>query len=1645
MSTETASTPAGPSATPADPDPTDLKQDRIAELARRGAELAGAMGQDQGRAEEFLQHYFRHVDADEVLLQRDPDDVFGLVVDHFRLASTRTGADPVVRAGTPTRADGGWAAPEGASVLQLVNLDRPFLVDSVTMEIARQGWVIRELFHPQFWVVRDDQGRLQSVLHARQAAEDTRSVAESWIHVEVVPAGSRPVREEDLQQLVEGLTQVLEDVRVVVEDFGAMRERVLAACEDLADREMPVTEEERTSAIDLLRWLAEGHFTFLGYRDYELVVGDAVRRYEPVPGTGLGILRDDTDVPGRFHANPPTAERPMLVVVTKDNLRSRVHRPAYLDYVGVRLFDATGRVVGERRFLGLFAHSAYTEPVTRVPVLASKAAEVLARTGYAADSHGGKSVMRVLSSYPRDEMFQTNVPELAPIVEEIARLRERRQVRVFARRDPYGRYLSCLVYFPRDRYTTEVRLRIESVLQRALGAESVEYQAQVSESVLARLHLVARMPAGRRLGAYDVPALERELTDATRSWNDLLRDQLAQHPDLPPVPELERIFPEGYKEDYEPRQGVLDLAALLALDDAPDEADADAPTRSMAQAIYVPDAEDDPADLRLKVFRTTPMPLSQVLPHLSAFGIDVLDERPYELRLPGGRRAYVLDFGLRVPGGVAALDERWRARDRDRFTDAFAAVHSGRMESDALNRLVLAAGLTWRQVSWLRAVARYLRQAGISFSQTYISTALVANVDLARLLVRLFEVRFAPRDEACTPPDESAVESVLDRIRAGLDDVASLDQDRILRAFLAVVMAMVRTNAFQPGRAALAFKLLPTRLPDLPAPRPAFEIFVCSPRVEGVHLRFGAVARGGLRWSDRPEDFRTEVLGLVKAQMVKNTVIVPVGAKGGFYCRQLPDPGDRQAWLAEGQACYRLFISSLLDVTDNIVVGEVVPPQRVVRHDPDDPYLVVAADKGTATFSDLANAISLERGFWLGDAFASGGSVGYDHKGMGITARGAWESVRRHFREMGVDCQREDVTVVGVGDMSGDVFGNGMLLSEHIRLVAAFDHRHVFLDPDPDAATSFAERRRLFGLPRSSWADYDPSLLSEGGGVFPRTAKSIPVHPRVRERLGLDEGVTALAPHDLLSAILRAPVDLLWNGGIGTYVKAAAETSAEVGDKANDAIRVDGAQLRARCVGEGGNLGLTQRGRIEYAAGGGRINTDFIDNSAGVDTSDHEVNIKILLAGEIAAGRLAPEEREPLLASMTDDVAALVLEHNYDQNLALANGLQQSTSMAPVHEAWMQQLTRVGLLDRTIENLPGTEEMTARIAAGRGLTSPELATLLSYTKIWLEEEILATDLPDDPFLADRLVQYFPQALREGHRQGMSEHRLHREIITTVAVNRFVNSAGITAVHRLGEDTQATAQDVMRAQLAARSIVSAGRHEVRLRQLDHVVDAGLQTRLRLELRTVVERSTRWVLSNRRSPIDIQAVIEQFADGVGRISQAMPQLLTGREGARFADRLSELDALGIGDELATTIAGLPFLQGALSVVQAAQQAGQDPVVVARVHHQLSELLGLDRLQQRVAALPRTDPWDALARNALRDELGVVHTQLTSEVLRHLPDEGGGDEVAVALERWGAETPGLEPTTRSLAEICAEEPTLARMSVGLRMVRTLLAALG
>lgn len=1594
----------------------------------------------------FLQRYYLHT-APEDLKDRDPVDVFGAALSHYRLAENRPQGTANVRVHTPTVEENGWTCSH--SVVEVVTDDMPFLVDSVTNELTRQGRGIHLVVHPQVLVRRDVTGRLIEVLggvHSGVLPHDAH--VESWIHVEM----DRETDRADLKQVTADLLRVLSDVREAVEDWEKMRDSALRIADGLVEEPTPgdLASADVEEARELLRWLAADHFTFLGYREYQLREDDSLAA---VPGTGLGILRADPQHAGEdAHPVSPSFERlpadarakareHKLLVMTKANSRATVHRPSYLDYVGVKKFDAEGNVVGERRFLGLFSSAAYTESVMRVPVVRRKVEAVLTGAGFSPNSHDGRDLLQIMETYPRDELFQTPVDELRSIVTSVLYLQERRRLRLYLRQDEYGRYYSALVYLPRDRYTTGVRLRIIDILKEELGGTSVDFTAWNTESILSRLHFVVRVAPGTELpelSESDKDRIEARLVEAARSWADAFSEALTAELGEERAAELLRrytnAFTEGYKADHTPRAAVADLVHLERLTEE----------QNFSLSLYEP-VGAAPDERRFKIYRKgDAISLSAVLPVLNRLGVEVIDERPYELRCSDRSVSWIYDFGLRIPKALGGGTTDLLGDDgRERFQDAFAATWTGQAENDGFNALVLGAGLNWRQAMVLRAYAKYLRQAGSTFSQDYMEDTLRTNVHTTRLLVSLFEARMSPGRQRA---GLEIVDALLEELDAALDQVASLDEDRILRSFLTVIKATLRTNFFQTGKggtphAYVSMKFDPQAIPDLPAPRPAFEIWVYSPRVEGVHLRFGKVARGGLRWSDRREDFRTEILGLVKAQMVKNTVIVPVGAKGGFVAKQLPDPGvDRDAWLAEGIASYRTFISALLDITDNMVAGEVVPPADVVRHDEDDTYLVVAADKGTATFSDIANEVAGSYGFWLGDAFASGGSAGYDHKAMGITARGAWESVKRHFRDMGVDTQVEDFTVVGIGDMSGDVFGNGMLLSEHIRLVAAFDHRHIFIDPDPDAATSYAERRRLFELPRSSWADYNADLISAGGGVFPRTAKAIPVNGHIRQALGIEAGVTKLTPADLMKAILSAPVDLLWNGGIGTYVKASTESNADVGDKANDPIRVDGQDLRVKVVGEGGNLGLTQLGRIEFARQGGRINTDAIDNSAGVDTSDHEVNIKILLNGLVTDGDMTVKQRNKLLAEMTDEVGALVLRNNYAQNTAIANALAQSKDMLHAQQRFLRHLVREGHLDRALEFLPTDRQIRERLGSGHGLTGPETAVLLAYTKITVSDELLQTSLPDDAYLRGLLYAYFPTALREQFPEHIDSHPLRREITTTVLVNDTVNTGGTTYLHRLREETGASLEEIVRAQTAARAIFRSAPVWDAVEELDNTVEAAVQTRIRLHSRRLVERGTRWLLNNRPQPLQLAETVDFFAERVEQVWSQLTKLLRGADLEWWQKIYDELTGAGVPDELATRVAGFSSAFPALDIVSVADRTGKDPLDVAEVYYDLADRLHITQLMDRIIELPRADRWQSMARASIREDLYAAHAALTADVLAVGNGTSTPEQRFKAWEEKNAAILGRARTT--LEEIQSSETfDLANLSVAMRTMRTLL----
>ncbi len=1282
---------------------------------------------------EFIHQYFRNVSVDD-LRDRSAANLAGMALSHLDLAFSRPRDTALHRIFNPEAERDGWTSTH--TILQTVNDDMPFLVDSLGMVLNRSGLSIHLTIHPVFLIRRNRRREIISVEPAGPRSDGQKQ--ESFVQIEF----NRISEGRLMQQSDQLIQETLDDIRLATRDWLEIVETSRRIRAELKQQPPPINKRDLRESEALLEWMEEDHFTYLGYREYDLVTEDGVDSLLARQGTGLGILRDADDrkkVRDKMHLSGEIrkqARSRQLLVITKANSLATVHRPGYLDYVGVKRFDEEGKVTGEQRFLGLFTSVAYSKSPREIPLLRHKVAQVMERSGLRPNSHAGKGLLHILETYPRDELFQSSIEDLSRISVGIIGLQDRQRIKLFIRRDAFRRFFACIVYVPREQYNTSVRRKIGEILMDTFAGISVESTPLISESVLARVYLIVRIEPGTS-PRFNVRSIEKRITSAVRSWQDQLSETMVERfgeqRGLELFARYGRHFPAAYEEDVSPRAASFDIENMDALEDLPE---------SLRMSLYRPPSFPD-SKVRFKIFhRTNPIPISEGLPMLENMGLRVISERPYEVEFEDDSVMWIQDFEMEYPHGSIVP-----ASVNQIFQDAFYRVWRGQLESDGFNRLILGAGLTWRQVSLLRAICKYLLQTGLPFSQTYMENSLGENAELARGLVMLFECANNPavglgrRERQTTKLREDVLEM--------LDSVVGQDDDRILRSFLSIISATLRTNYYQPAadgfKEYISFKLDPRQVPDLPKPRPMFEIFVYSPRVEGVHLRGGPVARGGLRWSDRREDFRIEVLGLMKAQMVKNTVIVPVGAKGGFVVKQPPD-GDRELLMQEVVACYKTFVNGLLDLTDNIVDDSIHPPEHVVRHDEDDPYLVVAADKGTATFSDIANSVSLEHGFWLGDAFASGGSVGYDHKKMGITARGGWESVKRHFRELGVDTQKEPFTVAGIGDMSGDVFGNGMLLSPHIRLQAAFNHLHIFLDPDPDPAKSFAERKRLFALPRSGWDDYDQSLISDGGGVFSRKDKQIKLSARARKMLAIK--AETITPQALMSAILKMPVDLLWNGGIGTYVKATTESNAEVGDRSNDSLRVNGSELRCKVVGEGGNLGFTQLGRVEYALSGGRINTDFIDNSAGVDCSDREVNVKILLNLARRDKRITDARRASLLAAMTDEVAQLVLRNNYLQSLAISMLESSAPERINEHAHVIRAMERRRELDRSLEFLPNEDEIAERKRNQRGLTRPELAVLLSYSKISLYKVLLKSDVPEDAYLSLELTRYFPTPLQE---------------------------------------------------------------------------------------------------------------------------------------------------------------------------------------------------------------------------------------------------------------------------------------------------------
>jgi glutamate dehydrogenase len=1503
------------------------------------------------------------------------------------------------------------------TVLEVVNDNMPFLLDSTLAELAEQGLAPALVAHPILMVQRDSAGGLRGVADTA-GPPPAGARRESLLHIHLPRIDGAPAR----ARLADGLARVYADVAAAVGDLVGMRTRLYQAIQAYRVNPPPLPRGEIAEAIALLDWIGADNFTFLGMREYRIAESEA----DPVHESGLGLLRDPAvrvlrrgrELVVMTPEIRTFLQRPAALIIGKANVKSRVHRRVHLDYIGIKLFSDAGELQGELRLIGLFTATLYTSVVEAVPYLRQKIAGVIARAGFDPASYDGRALLAVLENYPRDELFQIDEDTLFSFAIDIMNLSERPRIRALARADKFDRFISVLVFVPKDRYDTTIRRRIGEFLARVYqGRVSATYPAY-PEGRLARTHFIIGRSEGKTPDIGQ-ETLEQGIAAIVRTWSDGLREQLD---DDAPGPASRALFARygeafsaAYREAFLPAEATRDIALLERLSD--DDA--------LAVDLYrrAGDAANR-ANLRL-YSRHAALPLSERVPLLENLGFHVVDEQTYRISPTGDAGIWLHDMTLERAGGAAIDIPATHAP----VAEALLALFAERADSDGFNRLVLEAGLGWRDVALIRTLAHYLRQLQVPYGQTYLAAALVRQPAIAAGLVALFHVRFDPRAEAS---GRAAREAELRAdIEARLADVGSLDDDRILRRFANLIEAAVRSNFFQHDadgapRDTITVKFLCAKVEAMPLPRPMFEIFVASPRVEGLHLRFGMAARGGLRWSDRPQDYRTEVLGLAKAQHVKNAVIVPVGAKGGFVPQRLPPATDRAAWMTEGTESYRIFVRSLLELTDNIVDGHVVPPADTVRHDPDDPYFVVAADKGTATFSDIANAISAEMGFWLGDAFASGGSHGYDHKAIGITARGAWEAVRRHFREMDIDIQRQPITVVGIGDMSGDVFGNGVLLSHTLKLVAAFDFRDIFLDPDPDCQAAWSERKRLFELPRSSWADYDRGKISRGGGVFSRGAKSIALSPEARTAIGLDRA--AATPAEVIAALLKAPVDLLWFGGIGTYIRASGEADAEVGDRANDAVRIAAASLRAKVIGEGANLGLTQRGRIEAWQLGVRLNSDAIDNSAGVNTSDVEVNIKIALSVPERDGRLSQNSRDRLLAAMTDEVAGLVLRNNYLQTLALSLAERRSAADLGFASRFMQIEEQEGRLDRQVEFLPDEMTLTDRARQGQGLARPELAILLAYAKLSLYGHLLSSGIPDDPYLGRELERYFPTPLRARFSDAIATHKLRREIIATQIANAIVNRLGPVAITRLADETGADAPAIAAAYAATRDSFALGELYAAVDALDGVIGGQVQLDLYARLQDLLMSRMVWFLRN----VDLAAgtmdgVVERFRGGVAEIGAALGQLLPQASVQARQAQTQELADQGVPAGPAARLAGLADLAAMPDIVLVAERAGRGMAEIAAIYFAVGELFRLGAIARAASEVAASDYYDRLALDRAVDAISLGHRRLTAQVA------AGAGSGAAAVAAWSqARGPEIARIRGAVEGIVASGLTLSKLIV-------------
>jgi glutamate dehydrogenase len=1526
--------------------------------------------------ESFLRQYFAHVPYED-MLGRSPVIMGQAAASHLDFAKVRKPGKALLRIINPDAKHHGYQS--AFTIIEMVNDNMPFLVDSVSAAINRQGLAIHMTIHPILRVHRDGRGKLT---HIDEKDGDGGHI-ESYVRFTV----DRESDAQHLNLLEHEIQKVLSDVRVSVRDWREMRGKMLEAASMLNRGPAGADAAVRVETDALLQWMVDDHFTFLGYREYKLRKRGEKLYLAPVKGSGLGVLSRDERGGRAVELNKEMRRHTRTkdwLIITKANSRSTIHRHSFLDYVGIKIFDNNGNAIGEKRFIGLFTSIAYSENPRNIPLLRLKVQRVLEAANVDPSGHRGKALLHIIDSFPRDELFQSSVPDLVRTTTGILNLQDRRRIKFFLRRDTFRRFFSCIIYVPREKYTTRIRRRVEEILMEEFHGLSVDSSVQITDSPLARLHTIVRTSVENK-PRISIKRIEKRIEEAVVSWRDHLREQLIERfgedEGFALFREYGESFSPGYEGETDPRVACLDVKRTDGLLKG---------EHNNFLLLHQPAGSDD-CTLHFRTFsRDEPLTLSRVLPLLEDLGTDVHSERPYRVRLRNGGLFWIQDFQLQLTNS-GDIDIESAA---ERFQEGFRQALTGEAESDNFNELILAAGLDVRQTSLVRCYAKFILQLGIPFSQRSMEEVLVAHSTLASEFVRHFELQFDPN---LTKKERlEGLQICTAAIARRISRAKSLDEDRILTAFAGAISATLRTNYFQSDEAGnpkpcISIKVDPARIPEAPRPKPKYEIFVYSPRVEGVHLRGGDIARGGIRWSDRREDFRTEVLGLMKAQVVKNTIIVPTGAKGGFFPKHLPD-GDREAIMAEGIACYRTFICGLLDITDNVSGNKVVPPRDVVRKDGDDPYLVVAADKGTATFSDIANGISADYGFWLDDAFASGGSAGYDHKKMGITARGAWEAVSRHFREQAINIQKDQFTVAGIGDLSGDVFGNGMLLSRKIRLVAAFNHMHIFLDPDPDIAASYRERQRIFRMPRSSWADYKEELISKGGGVFSRQAKQIRLSPEVRKMLGTAE--TSMQPLELIRTILRMEVDLLWNGGIGTYVKASTESHADVGDRSNDNVRVNANELRCKVIGEGGNLGLTQRARIEYSLNGGRINTDFIDNSAGVDSSDREVNIKILLGAAEQSGALSREKRNELLVEMTDDVARFVLRSNYLQTQAISMMETQARERLDETARLITNLEKTGLLDRDIEFLPDDVEIEERRQRNQGLTRPELSIVLSYAKIDLYNGLEGSNHGLEDFLTTDPQRYFPPLLRKRFGDLIPEHRLSRQILATLIANNIVNRMGPAFVKRVEVDTGADIVTIARAYVVAREICQASEIWHAIEALDNEIPASVQQSIMFDMGRILRHACYWLIERYGDDLDIVNAVDQLKDHMATIYSRALSIVIGPAKKRQKHASEHYTNHGVPEKLAKKMSALLLTRGGLDIADLSNRFRKDVMATARMYSEISDRLGIVWMNRGVEGLEVEGRWQALARSNLRDDFYRIRRDFAVTLLsgrsRKTPEE-------------------------------------------------------